>query len=211
MVAFENAKVGQITPQTEHGKTIISFLKDEHIKSVVEIGTWNGLGSTLCILDGITDRPDIAVWSLECNKQKADAAKENLKSYIDHRTRLVYGTIVKPYDILNDTGYLDQFEESLVQRYLLADLDNCEKAPNVLNQLPNPIDFLLLDGGEYTTLYEFQTLFSRCTQYIVLDDTSTPKCIFIRDLLKKDIQWQEIYYSADRNGFSVFKRNSKSH
>jgi hypothetical protein len=211
MLAFKSSVIGQITPTTVDGMAIVAFLQDTCIKTILEIGTWNGMGSTLCILAGIADRPDIEFWSLECNKEKADAAKENLKPYLNPRIHLLYGTIVKPQDILSDTEYLDNFDGNIVQRYLLADLDNCEKAPNVLDNLPEIIDFLVLDGGEYTTLYEFQLLFSRCSQYIVLDDTSTPKCMSIRNTLKADPLWQEVYYSSERNGFSIFKRLLKSH
>ena len=47
---------GQITISSDTGHHIIKLLDDkceEEINTIVEIGTWNGLGSTLCILEGI--------------------------------------------------------------------------------------------------------------------------------------------------------------
>jgi hypothetical protein len=75
----------------------------------------------------------------------------------------------------------------------------------VLDELPETIDFLLLDGGEYTTLYEFSVLFGRCTKYIALDDTKMDKCKEIHKILTDNPDWNEIVALDCRNGFSIFE------
>lgn len=39
---------GQINLNTKFGKLIKKYLEDDNIKSILEIGTWNGFGSTKC-------------------------------------------------------------------------------------------------------------------------------------------------------------------
>ena len=44
---------GQINDETSGGKLIYEFIKKFDIKNVLEIGTWNGLGSTLVIYNAL--------------------------------------------------------------------------------------------------------------------------------------------------------------
>jgi len=209
---FEIAVVGQITTKSEEGQKIIELLKEKsekEIKTIVEIGTWNGLGSTVCILDGIKGK-QVTFWSLECNKDKIEAAREYLHSRIDNRVKLVWGSIIEQEDELHNEEYMDNFpilaENGNEKRWFIDDLMNCRNGAKILHRLPEKIDFLLLDGGEYTTLYEFNKLFSRCSAYIALDDVNADKCREVRRILKGNAEWQEICYIENRNGFSIFKK-----
>jgi hypothetical protein len=44
--------------------------------------------------------------------------------------------------------------------------------------LPKVFDVILLDGGEFTTYYEFQLLKNRC-KILMLDDINVDKCKLI--------------------------------
>ena len=107
---FAAAGSGQLTLQSDAGRSIIDLLKqncEKDIKRIVEIGTWNGLGSTLCIIQGIYGK-DVYFWSLECNKDKHDAAVESLSEFIDERVKLVWGSIVN-IDVIRSKSYLSNF------------------------------------------------------------------------------------------------------
>jgi hypothetical protein len=165
---FDKANSGQITNRTEEGCAIINILQNSgDIKNIVEIGTWNGLGSTLCILHGIQNK-DVRFWSLECNREKIISAIESLGDYIDDNVQLLWGSVID-IDTIRSKEYLSNFKEletsEILQKWFNADLNNCEECPNILKQLPDTIDFLLLDGGEFTTYYEFQILKNRCTTH----------------------------------------------
>jgi hypothetical protein len=207
--SFQATTTGQITLESPEGMELYSRLKDLSqagtIQTVVEIGTWNGLGSTKCILEAVQGT-STQVWSLECNGEKMDAAKQNLQSLVSPTVHLVYGTIVNPEEVMSNPDVLEPFEDEINQEWLLADMKNCAMAPNVLSELPSTIDFLVLDGGEYTTLYEFTLLFPRCTSFIALDDTFTCKTKRVREILLAHPHWKEIYTSEGRNGFSLFQR-----
>ena len=172
--------------------------------TIVEIGTWNGLGSTLCVLQGLQGRQHASFLSLECNKEKHEAALENLEDYLTPTTQLLWGSIVTPQEVTT-SEYLANFS-GLVQEWFKADIENCAVAPNLLSSLPSQIDFLLLDGGEYTTLREFELLVPRCTNYIALDDVLIDKCRRVRDSLLSHPDWTEVFMTRNRNGFSVFQR-----
>lgn len=209
---FMNTSQGQITPHTRAGLAIIDMLQKEAgntIHTIVEIGTWNGCGSTLCILKGLYGRKIASFHSLECNRDKQQAAIENLDAYLDDTTHLLWGTIVDPAHISSEE-YKKNFPKldtsETYRRWFDIDLQNCTECPNILEQLPQTIDLLFLDGGEYTTLNEFQILFPRCSNYILLDDTKEDKCRECREILLRDSSWTEVLYLDDRNGFSVFKK-----
>ena len=46
-------KLGQINRGSLLGEHIFNLAKDPKIKNIIEIGTWNGLGTTKCIYDAI--------------------------------------------------------------------------------------------------------------------------------------------------------------
>jgi hypothetical protein len=199
--------LGQIHNGTSEGKFIQKLLHEtlgSQVKNVVEIGTWNGLGSTLCILNALQEYQSIPFFSLECCKEKQESAVINLEEFVTESTQLIWGTIVN-LSRLNDSEYLMNFSD--IQRdWYQVDFKNCEESPNVLSLLPEHIDFLLLDGGEYTTLNEFEILFPRCRHYILLDDTTQNKCRVIEQKLASDASWQKIFHSNERGGFSCWQR-----
>jgi len=191
---------GQITENTERCKIIKNVIDTYKPNTVLEIGTWKGLGSTKCIIDSIDN--EVSFLSLETNKSFYDIAVENLKSYQD-KVKLIYGRIVEKDEILNfvQTINLNRWEE----QWLREDLENVDKCENVLNQIPKKIDLLLLDGGEFSTYPEWLKLKDRST-VIMLDDTTVTKCKKINDELKSSENYTLVFETLEGHGFSVFKK-----
>lgn len=212
-MSFQATPTGQITRQTPEGEELYqrlySLSHSGAIQTIVEIGTWNGQGSTRCILEAVQGTP-VSVWSLECNKEKMDIAKQNLKSLLTTTTHLLHGTIVDSAEVMSNPEILEPFEDEIQQEWLIADMKNCATAPHVLSDLPDTINVLVLDGGEYTTLHEFTLLFPRCTYFIALDDTLTTKSKYVYKILLEHPEWTEVYKSDARNGFSLFQHSSRS-
>lgn len=197
---------GQITPYGKVGKTIINYIKTENIKNIVEIGTWNGMGSTQCFLLGVSS--DTKFYTIESNKEKVETAKKNLSSYIlTNNIKFLWGSILSIEDIKDAEIIFPELSNSEFKRWHSIDIENINNSPNVMSELPDKIDFLLLDGGEFTTWYEFQLLFPRCIKYIALDDVNVSKCKKIREYLYLNPLWKEVEYINERNGFSIFKLN----
>jgi hypothetical protein len=74
-----------------------------------------------------------------------------------------------------------------------------------MSQIPEHIDFLLLDGGEFSTYEEWKKLKDR-TKIVALDDTKVLKSKQIREELLTNPDYEKIVDSEDRNGFAIFKR-----
>ena len=81
-----------------------------------------------------------------------------------------------------------------------------KEVPNVLDQIPAKIDFLILDGGEFSTTAELDKLIDR-SNYIFLDDTIMRKNRENRMRLINSLEFIMLDdYPADRHGWSLFKR-----
>lgn len=151
------------------GDLIYNISKDPAIKTIVEIGTWNGLGTTKCIHDAILEsgKRDFLVLSLEADILRHNEAKSHypipLKNF-----NLIYGTIVKVEEILPKMNNEGNAIKHLP--WLMEEANFFKTAPYVLDLIPEKIDFLILDGGEYSSSVEFEKLWER-SHFIALDDT----------------------------------------
>ena len=199
--------IGQISPHTTAGSLLIKLVKETPLQTIVDIGTWNGLGSTRCFLMGLENNSTTKFISLETNREKNELAKRNLASLLRPNADICWGSILKASDLVDLETVFPEFKDSSeFQRWHGIDVANLEAAPYVLDKLPAELDFVLFDGGEFTTYYEFQVLFKRCTRYIALDDVHVPKCKKIRTMLQEDAGWKEVQYITERNGFSLFEK-----
>ena len=197
--------LGQIC-NDEFYNEIQSYASNVNYKSFLEIGTWNGLGSTKAFASGLeTRKDDYVFYSLECNVDKcADAAKlysSNDKIHI--LNEVIWNE--EPADfyqvfpqILTDSKY---------KHWNAIDIVNMKQCDLFLNRpnLPKVFDVILLDGGEFTTYYEFQILKSRC-KILMLDDINTDKCKNIVKEILADSSWKIIKQNNVRNGYLIAEK-----
>ena len=198
---------GQINLDSSLGRLLANLAKTHN--SIVEIGTWNGQGSTQCILSTLLTRLDQS-WhftSLECNETMFQQAMQfwNNKITVEQQQQVEFllGTILN----LKDLPSLDILEKQhgFVQEWYEQDITWLKQTVNHLDKLPATIDLLILDGGEYTTYSEWQLLKSQVTT-VVLDDTKTCKCRDIYQELHQDQDWLVVAdHPNDRNGWAVFR------
>jgi len=189
---------GQITPDTKRGQIIKSVLNNSNCQSILEIGTWKGLGTTLCILESINNTCNFI--TLESNIDMYNIAKNNLKNY---KLTMIYGSIVKTNEILKFVKEISINEEQKI--WLAGDINELNKCPYVLDLIPNKLDFLLLDGGEFSTYLEWLKLKDRST-VVALDDITQLKTNRIFNELKKDNNYDLVDMTDEGNGFAIFKK-----
>ena len=191
---------GQINQKHEIGRWISLLASLEYIKIIVEIGVWNGLGTSKMIEKGLSDRAknDYRVIGLETNQVMFKKALINLRKIKEYE--LIWGSIVSEQEL--DVENLSPLESE----WLKKDCLDLKKAPNVLEKIPNAIDLLILDGGEFSTYSEFKKLQSRVTQWIILDDTYTRKCRRILKEISHFPDWKVFYISEERNGTAILYR-----
>ena len=189
---------GQILMSSERCKLITKVIQEHNCQKIVEIGTWKGMGSTLCILKSMSTTSEFI--TLESNKIFYDIAKSNLELYQD-KLKMVYGTIVSIDEVNSFVSNLNLDKER--QTWLNEDLHNLELCPNVLNEILTEIDFLLLDGGEFSTYREWEKLKSR-TKIVALDDIREIKTKQIYLELSEDNNYELIDSTSEGNGFYIF-------
>lgn len=188
--------IGQINLGTPAGEYMKDVASKSDVKTIVEIGTWNGAGSTRCIHAGMSDTD--VLYSLECNRGMYDSA---LPLWQDKsNVHLLFGRIIEEQDM--DDSDLSNEETQWYDNDIAA----MRECSNVIDQLPSQIDLLVLDGGEFSTLAEFNSLVGRCT-YIFLDDTVCRKNREVRRLLMESTDFETLEDNPnDRHGWSVFRR-----
>jgi hypothetical protein len=195
---------GQVNLDDEAGIHIKKICERTDVKTIVEIGTWNGRGSTLCVYEAIKNTEKKLI-SLETWKEMYDVAFD---FYQDKKeVSIINGFIsdnLLDFNLLDDLFFTD-YDKNLKLSWYNEDLKNINNCKNVLDQIPEKIDFLILDGGEYSSWDEYLILKDR-SKIIFLDDTRPPtiKNFMAReDLLKtRKVIVDDLY---NRNGYCIFE------
>jgi hypothetical protein len=196
---------GQINLDDAAGLHIKNICEREDVNTIVEIGTWNGRGSTFCIYESIKNTEKRLI-SLETWKEMYDFA---FAFYQDKKeVSIINGYIsdkLLDFHSLDDSFFTD-YDKNLKLSWYNEDLKNINNCKNVLDQIPEKIDFLILDGGEYSSWDEYLILKDR-SRIIFLDDTRPPtiKNFMAReDLLKtRKVIVDDVY---SRNGYCIFEQ-----
>lgn len=205
---FKNLE-GQITRNTLFGQTIYNMMvSDTGPKHWVEVGTWNGKGTTSCLLQGLQDRSSkdgVKIQSYEAQSFFYELAKENVQKYshLNEHFTLIHGRL--PSTLPFPQG--DFIEEKQEHFYLHYEE---EKAIfTTANQVPVPFspEAVILDGGEYTGYHDWESIPKENLQHIFLDDINIQKNRCVHILLQSLSDWECILdYPTERNGWSYWRR-----
>ena len=203
--------VGQIC-NDDFYEDIKAVASNPKYKTFLEVGTWNGLGSTKAFVEGFQrrqyDDSDYTFYSLECNQYKWSDA---VKLYNDSRVHILNEVIwnEEPADFY--TIFPQCLSDATFKHWNEVDLINMKRCQVFLKRenLPKVFDVVLLDGGEFTTYYEFQLLKNRCN-VIMLDDVNVDKCkLIVEEIRANPQQWTIIKRNDDlRNGYLIAERKS---
>lgn len=211
---FYSKAQGQITRDNQFGNLIFYFASDpEGPKTWLDIGTWNGRGTTTCILDGFQESGIASLKkcvSVELHPFMHNVASENLKNHpaISSVTFLkgtlggegAHNHLILPSkeSIATDMHYRINYETDMV-------LWN-EALANPI-ELPFEPEAAVLDGGEYTGYVDWHYLPKDKLKCVFLDDTNVLKNEKVRKELLESPEWTLLKENtSDRNGWSVFVR-----
>lgn len=197
--------IGQIDIKSKAGQAIYNICSANEVQTIVEIGTWNGHGSTKCVYEAIKNTSK-KLFSFEIDSSKYSEATDFYKNKPE--VNIYNGYISDKFidlDSLDNRFFTDYSLETKKQWYL-QDLNNIKNTRCVLDKIPEKIDFLILDGGEFNSFYEYELLKDRST-YIFCDDTNPPciKNYLVRlDLIK---QYEVLIDDPnERHGFCLAKK-----
>jgi hypothetical protein len=192
---------GQINMNSTFGFILYTISRLDEVNNIFEVGSWNGQGSTVCIMNAIIHKDKSKLYSLEADTNNFNLAKKFWSMYnTNDKLHLANGTLHK--HIANDLTLTEEErkwyinEEKIILNSNLINIDTI-----------NDIDFIILDGGEYTTQGDFDILIQKKPKYIALDDVNVYKCNIIRKKIIESNEWYIISENLkERNGWSVFKR-----
>ena len=194
---------GQIKYDGGMGQVIARYAQDTRFKNYLEIGTWNGGGSTFCFAKGFEIRTEPFFFlTLEVNEELYIVAKEKYKDipYV----HLQHASILTS-DMINDKNTLLEPFENVNIEWLKDDVRNVCKAKYVefVDTIP---EVVLLDGSEYLTYFEYKKLVDT-TKVFILDDINTEKCKKIVEELDASDSWvMKHKVSNERNGWAVYEK-----
>lgn len=192
---------GQINRGSNLGEIIYNLASDTEYKKFLEIGTWNGQGSTKCFIDGLLTRnDDYSFISLESSKDFYEQAVRFNQKFLNNKIKIIHGRIIDNEELI----YREI--QGHKKTWLDNDILNYNECKNVWNEINNLYDILLLDGGEFSTYSEFQKL-KDLIGILILDDTNEIKNTKVLQYIKQNSDnWEIIKESQERNGYAVYKR-----
>jgi predicted O-methyltransferase YrrM len=197
---------GQITSKDSLGRWITHLSSLPEVKYIVEIGTWNGRGSSACIIRGVRSRAADSIRGVQCLGLEVDKKMHARASRYLSRSpwfAVVNGSIV-------DENQLDRSDLSGTEiEWLAEDVRRIREAEYMASRIFPKIDLLILDGGEFSTYAEFKLLEGRLTRggWLILDDTKTRKCSRVLTEVKSNPGFSLVYESDERNGVAVARVN----
>lgn len=197
---------GQIRLTQELGQWISRYAADERFSRYLEIGTWNGRGSTCCFYDGFTKRttPHL-LESYETSLERFQEARALWESVPN--IKIIRGRVLAHHECPTIE----------VARSIFPNMNPVWHAEDITNfwktglVLPNSPEVVLLDGGEYLTYFEFESLkLMDSIRVFMLDDTCVDKCRVVRAYLDTHPEWRCVAQGNDRNGWAVFEKITSS-
>jgi hypothetical protein len=206
----------------EFSAWITKICKRPDVKTLIEIGSSSGEGSTSSIVRGLKDKKIWELHLLEVDELRHEALKRKFLSYPQifiHRYSSVctaqypsseevaqfYSTTATN---LNQTSletvlvWLKDDKQGLVEQGL-SDLNGIETIKQKYGI--TSFDFALVDGSEFTGFADTCALIG--AKYLLLDDINSYKCYRAFQFLLKHPDYKlEFEDWKNRNGFAVFSK-----
>jgi hypothetical protein len=203
--------MGHINPDSEFGEILFRLASDTKFSTYLEVGSWNGQGTTRCLMMGILlNNPTAKLYSLEAN----DEMYARSVSYWNNehpQLHLINGTLHKNLIPLHIVEAHPMFYKCSPQDQKYKDRYR-DEFTTVMNAklFPVPeetIDVIVIDGGEYSGEGDWSVLKTKNPKVVCLDDSQVVKNFNTRKELLASPEWKVLTDSPDdRNGVTVFQR-----
>lgn len=216
----------EITLNDEFGQAISNTIEKYCYTKNLEIGSWDGTGSTQCFIAGMEKLPiafdnNRVLHCVEISPERFLQLADNTKQY-EWITSFYMSSITKEqfipksFDEIWDSpfNHLPEgelvFPKEMVKGWYDEDmvkLSSISKGFLTSKHCLPWYDAVLIDGSEFTGYSEF-TLLKDKTKCFMLDDVFTAfKCAQIYDeLLYDDPDWELLEFNKTlRNGYAIFR------
>jgi hypothetical protein len=207
----------------DFARQIAKIVERVEVKTLIEIGSSSGEGSTSAIVKGLKAKKEWSLHLLEVDPLRYESLRRKFHDapgVFIHRYSSVsiskYPTneeVIRFYDsvptnlngwpIETILGWLEQDKEKLLQSNL-AHLDGIHRIKEDFG-IEN-FDFALIDGSEFTGFADLQSVLG--STYILLDDVNAFKCNQAYKSLLADPRYLLEYENWElRNGFAIFAKS----
>lgn len=196
---------GQINLDSKFGKEIYNICLQDDVLVCVDIGAWNGQGSTKCIVQALETKEKGHVFSFEIDDDmflKASRVWEG-NPYITLNKSRIATTIMTLDDVKNHPNYSNISNENWMSWYD-GEIINFNKSS--VGNLPDAVDFVIIDGGEFSGVGDWNSVKYKNPKYVALDDIFTVKTSSIRDEMLASGLWTIKVQGSDRNGWVILQR-----
>jgi hypothetical protein len=156
--------LGEIKGDLPEANVLRFITKQSWVRTILEIGTMDGTGSTTTIIESLQSRSDFeetSFISIDASETAIRVAHNNLHP-LSKNVKLIHGTLLhkdSPLLILSLTE-----EET---KWLRDDVHQRFTAPSLLETIPELIDLAIIDGGEFTSFNDYLVLRERtCLLYL---------------------------------------------
>jgi hypothetical protein len=206
--------MGEITKNDTFGRAIIDTVKKYNLCCNLEIGSWDGTGSTSCFIEGMKDLNSPKLVCIEIQKDRYKELIANTSLYpwvtcINESTISQKNFIYKNFDeIWNGPFNKINCDRQTVEMWYNEDINNISKVDVGYLEKDNTFyDGILIDGGEFFGYSEYLLVKNRCNVLFLDDYYSAFKTRQIAEELIKDTAWEAIAGNKHlRQGFAIFKR-----
>jgi len=203
--------MGQINIDQQFGVFLSEIASDERFSTYLEVGSWNGQGSTRCIMTGIlTNNAKAKLYSLEADGEMYTRAMFFWRDK-HPQLHLIYGTLHKDIMPLAEVESHPMFHKyspsgDNYKYWHYQESETVLYSPLV--EIPEKtIDVIVIDGGEYSAHGDWKVLKTKQPKIVCLDDSQVVKNFLIRKELMESNDWKVIADEPeDRNGWTVFER-----
>jgi hypothetical protein len=207
--------MGEINTYDEFGQVIINTIRKYNLQTILEIGSWDGTGSTRCFIEGLKNLKFPKLYCIELRKDRFETLKENTKEYswvecLNVSTISKNTFLHKNFDEIWTSSYnkIENKNREIVESWFNDDMSYIETyETGYLDTDTKFYDGVLIDGGEFSGYSEYKLVKDR-TNVLFLDDYYNAfKTNQVARELLNDSEWEVIagnrYF---RNGYAVFKR-----
>jgi len=197
--------MGQVNLNTSFGRAIRYVCSRPDVNICVDIGAWDGLGTTKCIVAGLEAKQCGHVYSFEIDDKMYLMAENVWKnnSFVTLKKARLAENMMTIEEVESHPNY-SNISGSDWRTWYTGEKAIFEKS--TIGTLPNDIDFVVIDGGEFSGIGDWEAVKTKNPKYVALDDTFTVKTgTVVSDMLSSG-EWMILYDGNERNGWTILQQ-----
>lgn len=201
---------GQINMSSDFGIEIYNICENHDIKNIIEVGTWNGQGSTVCVMNAILNKPGSVLYSIEADSYQYSRAVEYwTNKSTKNKLFLINGVLHREFANEEELKSMNNGVIPYLYEHYIPEKAMLEHNNIIDTSYMKDIDVIILDGGEFTTYGDYKALIQKNPKVILLDDSNVYKCQQIRKELLENPEWELFKENLnDRNGWTIFVKKN---